>query len=161
MDAIVAATRPGGRAINGFKRGVNQAVVADHKRKMLDGVDGRGRALAPLAASTLADPRRRAGGPLCSGGESARFITHFRATWVEAGGRSVLSCAFVQLLSKPTKKRGPEPFAQYHLTGATKPGSRWVLPRRNVAGITPRGWGEVHRLVAQFWLDLRAYGGGR
>lgn len=161
IAAIQEAARPGSKAQTNFRGRLDKVIREDHRDKILRGVDGRGRPMAPLAASTLANPRRGPGGPLGTHGARARFITHFFTRWVVDGGQHVLVAYFSQLLSKPTKKSPAKPFAQYHLTGATKPGTRWVLPKRNVAGITPSGWVKVRQVIAQFWVDARQYGGGR
>ena len=55
----------------------------------------------------------------------------------------------------------PQPFVQYHMTGARKPGTSWVLPRRDTGGITPKGWAAIKARWATFPDDVRRMGGGR
>lgn len=164
LAAIQARAKMGSEAHYAFNARVRRAVIEDHKYKLMRSVDGRGRPLVDLASKTLANPRRRPGGPLCSGGLNARFITHFVAKWQNgtvysaAGSQQTLVCYFEQLLSRATRNHGPRPFAQYHLTGASKPGTAWILPKRDVSGITPLGWIEIQKAVGQFWRDLVAQG---
>jgi hypothetical protein len=142
---------PKSRRFAEFRGAVRGAVLTGHRDGMLAGTDGRGRPLAPLAPSTLKRRLRRGQGsvPFITRGPASRFITTFRADWQMEGGVWVLVCRWEGLDSR----RG-RPFAQYHLTGATKPGTRWVLPRRNVAGIRPADWEVIKRLDFQFLDDI-------
>lgn len=153
--------RPGSRAVNSFRKDLRQIAIDDHTDMLLRGVDRYGKTRAPLAKRTIDDPRRGGTGPsLIPRGMGSRFITNFEATWVDEQGVMFLVCRYRDILSKPTRRRGPQSFAQFHMTGATKPGTRWVLPRRDTGGITPKGWPMVRARLKQLAEDVVRMGGG-
>jgi hypothetical protein len=141
---IDASLKPGSRAMKEFREDFRLVVVEDHYEMLLRGVDRYGQARAPLAARTLADPRRGPGPSLIPRYYQSRFLANFRATWDIRANVQALACAYVDILSKQGK-----PFVQYHMTGATKKGTNWVLPRRDTGGITPAGWAQVKSLFAR------------
>lgn len=161
LKAVQDAARPGSRAVSSYRGDLARIVREDHEDKMLRGVDRYGRPRAELAPSTLADGRRGPGPSLIPRGRASRFITHFETAWqTSAGGVMLLVGRFRDILSK----RG-RPFAQHHLEGCL-PGSNparpnWSLPRRDVGGITPKGWRRVVERHRRFADDVRKYGGGR
>jgi hypothetical protein len=156
MAEIQFNGRPGSRAQNACKGDLFKIIQADHVDKMTRGVDRYGKPRAPLAASTLANKRRGPGPSLIPRGSRSRFITNFVLAWEEIGGTgvSVLVGKFVNIVNKKGQS-----FAQYHLTGATRRGTKWVLPKRDVSGITPKGWAAVERRHAQLPADILRMGG--
>ena len=179
--------RPGGKAQNLIRKDLRRIAIDDHTDMMLRGVDRYGVPRAPLAASTLANKKRDGGPSLIPRGMLSRFITNFEAVWMDDPGQGVmfLVCRYVDILSKPSlglrkifkfgQKKvatgggfvsggasgGGQPFAQYHMTGARKPGTNWVLPRRDTGGITPKGWAAIKERFARFPDDIRRLGGGK
>jgi hypothetical protein len=150
IDQIRAAARPGGRANTRALGDIRQIVEDDHKDKMLRDVDRYGKTRAELAESTLRNPHRGGGPSLIPQGERSRFITNFEAVWQPASnGLNYLAMRFVDIVNK----RG-QPFAHYHLTGASKPGTNWVLPKRDVGGITPAGWAKIKARMSRFAADV-------
>lgn len=146
--------RPGSRAVNKCKGDFFKIVRDDHLDKMLRGVDRYGRPRADLAASTLKSKRRGPGPSLIPRGARSRFITNFQLFWETANGLDVLVGKFIDIVNKKGQS-----FAQYHLTGAKKKGTKWVLPRRDVSGITPKGWAAIERRHAQLPADILRMGG--
>ena len=142
LEQLALAAKGGGPAIGWVKNDFRIIIEADHQDKMERGVDRYGIARAPLAASTLANPKR---GPnpnsLIPHGLASRFIQNFVTEWD--------GDYLVQRLVGIVDKRGRS-FAQYHLTGATKPGTRWVLPKRDVGGITPKGWAQIVKRHSEY-----------
>lgn len=154
LRAMEDATRPGSKVQNKFRGDVNRIITEDHTDKMLRGVDGRGRPRAPLAASTLANPRRGGGPSLVPRNQLSRFITGFRTAWTTSNGGQVLRAWFEGM-----------PWAIYHLTGCPKGSNpkrpNWSLPKRDVSGITPKGWQNLGVRLAALAGDIRRMGGGR
>jgi hypothetical protein len=114
-----------------FRERVRAIVIEGNRAGLLAGTDKQGRPLAPLAPSTLRD-RKGTGPPLVPRGEASRFISGFRAEWIEEAGGYVLHCGWAGLDS-----RDGRPFAGYHLTGAGR------LPKRDVGGIRPSDWQKI------------------
>lgn len=153
---IQEAARPGSRALNAMRKDMARIVVDDHREMMLRGVDGRGRERAQLADSTQEDRRRGPGPSLIPNRERSRFYRNVETLWQTVGGVMVL----VKRLFNIVDKKGRS-IIEYHLNGATKRGSRWRLPKRDVRGITPRGWARLRERQRQFVQDLVRSGGGR
>ena len=142
-DEIAEALKPRSRAMTRFREDLRLVVVEDHYHMLLEGKDRYGKARAPLAARTLADPKRGPGPSLIPNYYRSRFIANFEASWMVREGEQTLVARYRDILSKQGK-----PFAQYHMTGAHKAGTNWYLPRRDTGGVTPRGWAQVKRLFA-------------
>jgi hypothetical protein len=126
-----------------FREDLRLVVVEDHYHMLLNNKDRYGKTRAPLAASTLANKKRGPGPSLIPNYYRSRFIANFVAEWRVLEGLQTLVAYYRDILSKQGK-----PFAQYHMTGARKPGTNWVLPRRDTGGITPAGWAKVKQLFA-------------
>lgn len=142
-DQIEASLKPQSRGMNLFREDLRRTVVEDHYHMLLEGKDRYGQPRAPLAASTTKNPKRDSGPSLIPNYARSRFIRNFEAEWVMRDGLMTLAARYRDILSKKGK-----PFAQYHMTGASKPGTNWVLPRRDTGGITPKGWAKVKQLFA-------------
>jgi hypothetical protein len=140
---IAEALKPRSRAMTRFREDLRLLVVEDHYHMLLENKDRYGRQRAPLAASTLANPKRGPGPSLIPNYYRSRFIANFEALWEVREGLQTLVARYRDILSKAGK-----PFAQYHATGAHKAGTNWYLPRRDTGGITPTGWVKVKRLFA-------------
>lgn len=154
MAAIQEAARLKGVAATRVKGDIRKIVVSDNTEKLLgrgllEGVDRYGRPLAPMAESTFRNKRRGFGPVLVPRGLNSRFITHFRADWKDAGGFTTLVMGWVGVVNKKGQS-----FIQYHLTGARKAGTKWVLPKRDVGGITPQGWAKIQARFRQFAGDV-------
>lgn len=130
-------------------------VFEDHADMVLRGVDRYGRPRAPLAPSTLKNRKRGPGPSLAPRGRNSRFVTNFVTFYEARENGETLVGQYEDILSKQGK-----PFARYHLTGATKPGTNWVLPRRDVGGVTPKGWAAVKKRFERFAADVAAAGKG-
>jgi hypothetical protein len=155
LQEIQDAGRPGSTAIQSTKKDIKRIIEDDHKGKMLRGVDRYGKPRAPLAPGTLT-VKRGSGPSLIPRGLNSRFVTNFETLWTEEGGYRQLVGHFRPILSKKGKE-----FAHYHLTGAVKAGTNWVLPKRDVGGITPKGWYRIIQRHKQLPDDFRKFGGGR
>jgi hypothetical protein len=152
LEAIQEAARPGSSALNRVRADIRRIVVDDHTEKMIRGVDRYGIQRVALAPSTLKNKRRGPGPSLIPRGMQSRFITNFQAVWEPSGGYMLLTMRFTDILSKRGKQ-----FAHYHLLGAP----RAHLPRRDVGGITPKGWAKIAERHTQYAKDLVKMGGGR
>lgn len=148
------AVQPNSRAANRVKGDIRKIVIEDNTEKLLgrgnlEGVDRYGKPLTRMADSTFRNPRRGFGPVLAPRGLASRFITNFRATW--QGG--ILVMGWVDMLSKQG-----EPFAQYHLEGARRGSNskrpNWSLPRRDIAGLSPKAWSKIVARHAQFAKDV-------
>jgi hypothetical protein len=152
---IADAAKPGSKAQNRLRGDLQTVVKDDHTDMMLRNVDRYGKTRADLAESTL--NRRKGTGPsLIPRGALSRFVANCEVLWQAEGGVKVLVKRFRDVVDRKGR-----PFAQYHLTGASKPGTRWVLPRRDVGGVTPKGWARVQARWKQFAADLAKTGGGK
>jgi hypothetical protein len=154
LAEIREAAGPNSRAANRVKGDLRQIVLTDNVEKLLgrgllEGVDRYGRPLARMADSTFRNPKRGFGPVLAPRGLNSRFITHFRAEWLNGD----LVMRYVNMVNS----KG-QPFAQYHLVGAprgSKPGQpNWSLPRRDVGGITPEGWARIKARHAKYAGDV-------
>jgi hypothetical protein len=153
---MAAYARPGSRAVARARADILDIVKTDHTDKMLRGVDRYGQPRAPLAASTIKKGRRGNGPSLIPRGRQSRFIRNFKAEWEQHGGDYVLFARFTGMVGK-----NGVPWSVYHLTGASKPGTNWVLPRRDVSGITPRGWSQIKERQQTLAQNILRYGGSK
>jgi hypothetical protein len=147
--------KPKSRAVSRALSDILDIIREDHTSKMLRGVDRYGQPRAPLAKRTLTN-RRGTGPSLIPRGRRSRFIRNLQLSYEVEGDDIVL----VGRLTGMVGKNGV-PWSVYHLTGASKPGTNWVLPRRDVSGITPRGWSQIKARQAKLAENLRKYGGRR
>ncbi len=145
-------TKPTSRAMMRAREDFRLIVAEDHYEMLIRGVDRYGRPRAPLAESTLKNKKRGPGPSLIPRFWESRFIFNVQIRWIEEGGERYLVKRFVDILSDAGK-----PFAQYHLTGATKPGTNWVLPRRDVGGVTPAGFSQLKSRFQKFVYDIWTY----
>lgn len=149
-----AVTRPGSRALGRAKEDYRLIIAEDHYHMMLRGVDRYGKARAPLAERTLRDKRRGPGPSLIPSWWRSRFIFNVQVRWVKEEGDEWLVKRFVGIVNK----RG-QSFAQYHFTGAKR--GNWVLPRRDVGGVTPAGYAQLKMRFQKFVYDMATYEAGR
>ena len=145
LDKMLRVAKGEGPEIIKFRRDIKQIVIADNADKLLKGVDKNGNPLAPLAPSTLKNPRRGSGPPLIPRGARSRFITNFEVTWEIQGSSMALKGRYVNILSKSGRS-----FVQYHLNGTSR------LPKRDVAGITPKGWQKIRERQHAFVQEIAA-----
>lgn len=104
---------------------IRSIFVEGKREQLLAGLDARGDAFAPLRPSTLANRRRKPGGPLVPGGASADLIVRYRVTVDPSPGRLEVSAGW------------PYPFVRYLRDGTRK------MARRD-----PTGFRDVDRQQA-------------
>lgn len=153
LGALRDAAKPNSRALQRVREDFRLIVAEDHYGMMIRGVDRYGKPRAPLAPATLAKKNRGPGPSLIPRHAESRFITHVRILWVGTGADRTLVKRFIGIVNDKGQS-----FAQYHLTGARKPGTRWVLPRRDVGGITPAGFRQLKLRHDKFTRDLKRAG---
>ena len=107
-------------------------------------VDRYGRPRAKLARSTLMREPIRGPSLIPRGVTRSAIFRKWSAAITVRGGRARLSAGWDNL-----------PWIRYHLDGTDK------IPRRDVGGITPRGWRAIRDRWAKLPADLIRYGGGR
>lgn len=151
--AIADAFGPRSKIRQGMQTDLATIVKDDHSDMLMRGVDRYGKPRAKLAESTLKNPKRGPGPSLVPRGPASRFATNCEVVWMTFSGVPQLVKRFRDILDKKGR-----PFAQYHLEGATKPGTKWVLPRRDVGGLSPRGWGRLRERWQKFAADVAHYG---
>lgn len=139
-----------GKGANHVKGDIRKIIIMDHQDKVLRRhVDRGGNSLAPLAASTLKDKRRGPGPALAPKGALSRFVKNLRVEWSGEGVNSTLIVRFVNIVDKKGRS-----FAQYHLAGVAKGSKKnqpnWSLPKRDVSGITPKGWSAIQVRFNEF-----------
>ena len=149
LERLDAAARPGSRVVLAVRKDLVRIVKEDNADKLARGVDRYGKPLAKLADSTLKKPRASPL-PLMRRGNRSRFLTHFECNLSVNGGRTTVAAGWRDLGG-----------AAANLTGATKPGSKWRLPKRDLRGLTPKGWRKVHERWRQVPGELLRFGGGR
>ena len=137
------------------KGDLRRIILDDNTEKLLgrgnlEGVDRYGKPLAPMAKSTYQNPKRGFGPVLAPRGLASRFITNFKAEWKDSGqGFTTLVARWVDIVNKKGQS-----FAQYHLTGAKKAGTNWVLPKRDIGGISPAGFAKINARFKKFASDV-------
>lgn len=137
VESLKAAAAPTGKSITGARIEIRNAVERDNEDKLFRQVDRYGKPLAKLAKSTL--KRRKPGqrpDALIPHGYASRVIQNLSTEW--EGDELVVRWTGIHWIL-------------YHLTGAKKPGTKWVLPRRDISGITPKGWAEI-RKIWKYWI---------
>ncbi len=155
LQAIKEMSDLSGKGANRVKGDLRKIVIEDNTEKLLgrgllEGVDRYGKPLAPLAKSTYQNPKRGFGPALAPRGLRSRFITNFYAKWADSGqGVTTLVCGWAGIVNKKGQS-----FVQYHLTGAKKRGTNWVLPKRDVGGISPAGFAKINARFKQFARDV-------
>lgn len=157
LQAIRASADMSGRHANRVMGDIKRIALEDNvdkllNRGLLEGVDRHGKALARMADSTYRDPRRGFGPVLAPEGMNSRFIKNLQATWENSRLGRVLVMRYVGIVDAKGRS-----FAQYHLEGC-RPGSNakrpnWSLPRRDVAGVTPKGLAAIQARTRQFLKD--------
>ena len=153
---LLEVTRPGSRALKRAQEDYRLIVAEDHYEMLHRGVDRYGRPRAPLADSTLKNKKRGPGPSLIPNFWESRFVSNVQILWMEQNGVMTLVKRFVDILSKSGKS-----FVEYHLDGAVKLGTRWVLPRRDVGGVTPAGFAQLKQRFQKFAYDMTVYESGR
>ena len=144
-----------GKGAAQVKGDIRKIVIEDNTEKLLgrgnlEGVDRYGKPLAPMAKSTYQNPKRGFGPVLAPRGLASRFITNFFARWEDSGqGFTTLVSGWSGIVNR--KGQG---FVQFHLTGAKKAGTNWVLPRRDVGGISPAGFSKINARFKKFASDV-------
>lgn len=81
---------------------------AGKREQLLGGLDAHGVPFAPLKPTTLANPRRRPGGPLIPGGPGADLIVHYQVTVTPSSGSLEVSAGW------------PFPFVRYLRSGTSR-----------------------------------------
>jgi hypothetical protein len=153
LKEIKDAVDPRSSKMDRLRYGINKIAKEDNTEKVLGhglaGVDRFGRPLAPLGKwAHGAAFRRRGNGPvLAPHGLESRIITHFKYAWNWVNGQYEFVAGWKDL-----------PWMRYHIEGRAK-GSKasqpnWSLPRRDVGGISPRGWVQVRALFNRFAKNL-------
>jgi hypothetical protein len=155
-QALQAVTKPGSRALGRCMEDYRLIISEDHYEMMHRSVGVGGRPLAPLAESTLKKKSRGPGPALIPRFFASRFISNVQVAWDIQEGLSTVVKRFIDIVSK----KGV-PFVKYHLDGATKPGTRWVLPRRDVGPVTPAGFSQLRQRFQKFVYDMAVYESGR
>jgi hypothetical protein len=143
IEAVQAAGRPGSKQMNKAQSDIRKVVVEDHTRVMLSGQTKDGGARAPLAASTLADPRRGPGPSLVPHGSNSRYIKNFEAVWLPGGGPNPTALTLVM-------RYRDLPFVVYHERG--NPARH--LPARPVGGVSSEGFREIGVIMHRLGADV-------
>ena len=154
--ALLEATKPTGVLSQRAQEDYRLIVSEDHYEMLHRGVDRYGRPRASLAPATLKQKNRGSGPSLIPRFWESRFVHNVQIRWREQYGVMTLVKSFIDILSKSGR-----PFVKYHLDGASKPGTRWVLPRRDVGGVTPAGFYQLKARFAKFVGELARYRKGR
>jgi hypothetical protein len=141
IEAVQAAGRPGSRAMNAAQSAIRKAVVEDHTRVLLSNQTKDGGARAPLAASTLADPRRGPGPSLVPHGSNSRYIKNFEAVWLPGGGPNPTALTLVM-------RYRDLPFVIYHERGTAR------IPARPVGGLSSEGFREIGVIMHRLGIDV-------
>lgn len=111
---------------------------AANRDRLLQGLDPRGDAFAPLRPSTLADRRRRGcppGPPLLRHGEASRAIAGCAVDAFPGPGRLAVSKSWPGF-----------PAMRYHISGTP------TMPARDPSGFSPVEVAELLKLAAAFAL---------
>ena len=170
LRAIQGNLSPRSRPVKRLRDAIEAAVIKDNTEKVLGygssalaGVDRYGKDLTPPAASTVKGWRLRIGRVLAPEGLLSRFITKFVVKWQWDGAQWRLVAGWVGALSRDGKH-----FIIYHLMGARKGSkgvdrlgrdmSQWSLPKRDVGGVTRKGWAEIHRAFREFAASVAGKG---
>jgi hypothetical protein len=158
LAEINAGLAPNSGRINALKGDLRLAIEEDNREKLLGygssalaGVDRYGKDLAPPADSTIRGWPNRTGRVLAPRGLLSRTITRFRVNWVRQGEGWRLVAGWVGV-----------PWMIYHLQGRPM-GSHpraptWQLPKRDIGGITPKGFVKVRAAFAAFAKSLLTKG---
>lgn len=160
LAEISAAVDPRSRRVARLRTDIKKAVEKDNVEKLLGygssalaGVDRYGRDLARPAPSTVKGWRLRLGRVLAPEGLASRAITRFRVSWVLDGPQWRMVAGWVGI-----------PWMIYHLHGARKGSKKsqpnWSLPKRDIGGVSPRGWVEIRAIFARFASNLARKGAG-
>jgi hypothetical protein len=140
-----ALAKPGSRAVVRARDDIGQIVKDGNREGLLAGTDRYGRAMTPLAESTL-KRRRGSGPPLVPRGSASRPIRNFVVNWVSAASGWVMVAGWTGMA------RGGKPWMQYHITGGK------YLPRRDPAGIRPRHWNLIRARIRKLGVDILRHG---
>lgn len=131
MDAI--RDLPRSRAYVQFRADCARIVKEGYRDRMLAGKDGRGRQFTPLAKSTLANKKRKAGPPLMPGGLMSDFWKKFDVRWDKSGEQT---WNLLMGWSNFKTKKGQD-IPTFHIEGKGR------LPKRIASGIDPATWGKL------------------
>jgi hypothetical protein len=148
LKDIAADVQPGSGKMKRFQTALTKAVTKDNTEKLLGygssawaGVDRFGKDLAQPADSTIRS-WGHLGRVLAPHGTGSRAITRFKVRWLFDGAQMQMVAGWVGIT-----------WMIYHLRGCPK-GSKgvdklgrdmanWSLPRRDIGGISPKGWVDV------------------
>lgn len=151
LERLDQSARPGSRVLTRFRGDMVKIVRDDFKDMLMRNVDRYGKPRAAPARSTMEKKRRGGGASLIPQGVSrSKIFTHWDCSVSVVAGRTVLKAGWSGL-----------PWIRAHLDGASKPGTKWRLPRRDVGGMTPKGWRKLHDRFRQVPGELIRFGGGR
>jgi hypothetical protein len=145
LDEMVALAKPGSQAVVRARDDIGEIVRTGNREGLLAGTDRYGRAMTPLAESTLRR-RRGSGPPLVPRGSASRPIRNFVLHWVAAASGWVMVAGWTGMA------RGGKPWMQYHITGGRR------LPRRDPAGIRPRHWNLIRARIRKLGVDILRHG---
>jgi hypothetical protein len=154
LREVKDAVDPRSRKMDRLRSELAKSAVKDNTEKLLGygssalaGVDRFGRDLAQPADSTVKSWRLKVGRVLAPEGLRSRTITNYRAKWILQGDQWRLILGWVGI-----------PWMIYHLEGRPK-GSHprhpnWRLPKRDIGGMSPKGWAEWRATFDRFWKNL-------
>lgn len=159
LREISAAVDPRSRKVDRLRTEIKKRIVADNEDKLyrnsseMAGVDRFGKPLAKPAKSTVKNYERHGlvRQVLAPHGLASRAITKFFVSWEFAGGawRAVVGWKDI-------------PWLIYHLQGCAKGSNpkrpNWSLPKRDIGGISPKGWVSLRAEFARFARNLARRG---
>jgi hypothetical protein len=110
---------------------VVEVLRAGKRQQLLSGLDAQGLPFAPLARSTLANPRRAAGGPLVPGEQAADLVVHYEVTVTVRSAELVAAAGW------------PFGFVRWLRTGTRK------MPRRDPGGFRSEDMAKAMALLKE------------
>ena len=159
LKEISTAVDPRANRMDRFRTEIKKLAVEDNTEKLLGygsalaGIDRFGKPLAPLGKwATGAAFRRRGNGPvLAPHGLASRSITRFKVAWQWTGSQYQMVAGWDGVK-----------WMKYHLTGCPRGTNskrpNWSLPRRDIGGISPKGWVKVRASFSRFVANLAKKG---
>ena len=151
LGEIASAVDPRSSRMDRFRYKLTKIAKQDNEDKLyrgagvMVGVDRYGKKLDDPAESTIKSWDRRGliRQILAPHGLASRVITQFRVVWQWTGSQYEMIAGWKDL-----------PWIVYHLRGCRK-GShplypKWSLPKRDIGGISPKGWVQVRAEFTRF-----------